>query len=244
MSQVDILAIFAHPDDLELLVGGTMAKLKSLGYATGALDVTRGEMGTRGTVEGRAVEAEEAAEILGLDIRDNLGLPDGHVFVTDVERTAMVRALRRLKPRLILTHQSGDTHPDHNHIATLVRECSRLVAMRKYDQETADDKIPPPIVAHNVFSRSVLPSFIIDISDFLEQKMDAIRAHRSQFFDPNSNEPETMLTSKTYLAEIENRSRYYGSLIGVAAGEPFFVCEALNVNDPFALLTQPMNLYS
>ena len=244
MSQVDILAVFAHPDDLELLVGGTMLKLKSLGYATGALDVTRGEMGTRGTVEGRAIEAEVAAKILGLDVRDNLGLPDGHVFVTDVERTAVVRALRRLKPRVILTHQTGDSHPDHDHISALVRECSRLVAMRNYDPETADDKIPPPIVAHNTFSRSVLPSFIVDISEFLYKKMDAIRAHRSQFFDPNSTEPETMLTSKTYLDEIENRSRYYGSLIGVAAGEPFFVREALNVADPFALLTQPMNLYS
>jgi bacillithiol biosynthesis deacetylase BshB1 len=244
MSQVDILAIFAHPDDLELSVGGTMLKLKSLGYRTGALDVTRGEMGTRGTVEGRAIEADTAAKILQLDLRDNLGLADGHVFVDDAARVAMVRALRRLKPRVILTHQSGDTHPDHDHIATLVRECSRLVAMRNYDPETGGEKIPPPIVAHNVFSRSVLPSFIVDISDFLEQKMDAIRAYRSQFHDPNSTEPETMLTGKTYLDEIENRSRYYGSLIGTAAGEPFFVREALNVDDPYVLLTRPMNLYS
>lgn len=244
MSQVDVLAVFAHPDDLELSVSGTMLKLKSLGYRTGALDVTCGEMGTRGTVEGRAIEAEEAAKILGLDVRDNLGLPDGHVFVTDIERTAMVRALRRLKPRVILTHQSGDTHPDHDHIATLVRECSRLVAMKNYDPDSAYDKIPPPVVAHNVFSRSVLPSFIVDVSEFLERKMDAIRAHRSQFFDPASTEPETMLTGKTYLDGIENRSKFYGSLIGVVAGEPFFVHEALNVADPFALLTRPMNLYS
>lgn len=244
MSQVDILAIFAHPDDLELSVGGTMLKLKDLGYRTGALDVTRGEMGTRGTVEGRAVEAENAAKILKLDIRDNLGLPDGHVFVTDDARVALVRALRRLKPRVILTHQENDSHADHDHIATLVRESSRLAAMRNYDPETGDEKIPPPIVAHNVFSRRVVPSFIVDISDFLDAKMDALRAHRSQFYDPNSSEPETMLTGKTYLDEIANRSRYYGSLIGVAAGEPFFVREMLNINDPFELLTRPMNLYS
>ena len=118
MSQVDILAIFAHPDDVELTVGGTMLKMKNLRYRTGALDVTRGEMGTRGTVDGHAAEAIEAAKILKLDIRDNLGLPDGHVFVTDVERTAMVKALRRLKPRVILTHQIGDPHPDHDHIRT------------------------------------------------------------------------------------------------------------------------------
>src|SRR6185436_19423717 len=100
-----------------LSVGGTLLKMKHLGYRTGALDVTRGEMGTRGTAEGRAVEAQTAAEILKLDVRENLGLPDGHVFVTDTERTAMVRALRRLKPKVILTHQTGDSHPDHDHIA-------------------------------------------------------------------------------------------------------------------------------
>ncbi len=244
MSTVDILAIFAHPDDLELSVGGTMLKLKHLGYRTGALDITRGEMGTRGTVEGRAVEAENAAKILKLDVRGNLGLADGHVFVTDDARVALVRALRRLKPRVILTHQENDSHADHDHIATLVRESSRLAAMQNYDPDTGTEKIPPPIVAHSVFSRRVIPSFIVDVSDFLETKMEALKAHRSQFYDPNSTEPETMLTGKTYLDEIANRSRYYGSLIGAAAGEPFFVREMLNINDPFELLTRPMNLYS
>lgn len=244
MAQVDILAVFAHPDDLELYVSGTMLKMKSLGYRTGALDVTRGEMGTRGTVEGRAVEAENAAKILKLDIRENLGLADGHVFVDDAARTAMVRALRRLKPKVILTHQSGDTHPDHDHIAKLVRECSRLVAMRNYDPETGDEKCPPPIVAHAVFSRRIVPSFIVDISDHLDERMEAIKAHRSQFYDPNSTEPETMLTGKSYLDDIESRARYFGQLIGVRAGEPFYVAEALNVHDPIELLTQPMNMYS
>lgn len=244
MTEVDVLAVFAHPDDLELSVGGTMLKLKALGYRTGALDVTRGEMGTRGTVEGRAAEAVKAAEILQLDIRENLGLRDGHVFIDEESRIAMTRAFRRHKPRIIITHQIGDSHPDHNNIAQLVRECSRLCAMRNFDAETGEERIKPPIVAHNVFSRSVQPSFIVDISEHLDGKIAAIRAHASQFFDPNSNEPETMLTGETYIDEIEYRSRYYGSLIGAAAGEPFFVREALNVGDPFALLTRPMNLYS
>ena len=244
MSQVDILAIFAHPDDVELTVGGTLLKMKHIGYRTGALDVTRGEMGTRGTPEGRAIEAGEAAKILKLDVRENLGLPDGHVFVTDVERTKMVQFLRRFKPKVILTHQIGDPHPDHDHIAQLVRESARLASMKRYDEETGSEKIAVPIVAHNTFSRRVEPSFIVDISDFLEQKMAAINAHKSQFYDPVSNEPETRLTSKNFLDELENRSRYFGSLIGVAAGEPFSVREALNVNDPIDLLTRPMNLYS
>ena len=244
MSEVDVLGIFAHPDDLELTVGGTMLKMKHLGYRTGALDVTAGEMGTRGTAHDRAVEAVEAAKILKLDIRENLGLPDGHVFVTDIERTAMVRALRRLKPRVILTHQIGDPHPDHDHIAQLVRESARLSSMKRYDEETGGEKIAVPMIAHNIFSRRTEPSFVVDISEFLETKMNAIRAHASQFYDPNSNEPETRLTSKHFLDELENRSRYFGSLIGVAAGEPFYVREALNVEDPVELLTRSMNLYS
>ncbi|MEO8648099.1 MAG: bacillithiol biosynthesis deacetylase BshB1 [Acidobacteriota bacterium] len=244
MSQVDILAIFAHPDDVELTVGGTLLKLKSLGRRTGVLDVTKGEMGTRGTAESREAECAKAAEILDLDHRENLGLPDGHVFADDASRTKLVRVLRRLKPKVILTHQDGDPHPDHNHIVQLVRESARLANMRRYDEASGGEKIAVPAIAHNIFSRRVRPSFIVDISDFLDQKMEAIRAHSSQFYDPNSTEPETRLTDKGFLDELEVRSRYFGSLIGVEAGEPFYVREALNVDDPYWLLTQPMNLYS
>ena len=244
MNEVEVLAIFAHPDDMELTVGGTLLKMKSLGYRTGALDITGGEMGTRGTPEGRAEEALEAAKILKLDLRENLGLADGHVFVDDESRTKLVRVLRRLKPKIILTHQADDPHPDHNHIAQLVREAARLASMRKYDEAFGLERTNVPIVAHNVFSRLTPPSFIVDVSEFLEQKMQSIKAHKSQFYNPDSNEPETRLTSEGFLSELENRSRYFGSLIGAAAGEPFYVREALNVEDPIALLTRPMNLYS
>ena len=244
MSEVDILAIFAHPDDVELAVGGTLLKMKSLGYKTAALDVTRGEMGTRGTMEGRAEEAREATRILKLDFRENLELPDGHVWLTEETRTKLVRVLRRLKPKVILTQQTDDPHPDHNHIAELVRESARLASMQKYDGDFRQPRIEVPTVAHNVFSRRVVPSFIVDISDFLAEKMEAIRAHASQFHNPNSSDLETRLSSEGFLDELENRSRYFGSLIGVKAGEPFYVREALNVEDPIALLTRPMNLYS
>ncbi|HEY0051080.1 MAG TPA: bacillithiol biosynthesis deacetylase BshB1 [Pyrinomonadaceae bacterium] len=244
MSEVDILAIFAHPDDMELAVGGTLLKMKSLGYKTGTLDVTRGEMGTRGTPEGRAGEALEAARILKLDVRENLQLPDGHVWVTEETRTKLVRVLRRLKPKLILTHQMDDPHPDHNHIAELVRESARLASMQKYDGDFGQQRIDVPTVAHNTFSRRITPTFIVDISDFLAEKMESIRAHASQFHNPKSGDLETRLSAKGFLDELENRSRYYGSLIGVKAGEPFYVREALNVEDPIALLTRPMNLYS
>ena len=244
MSEIDILAIFAHPDDLELTVGGTLLKMKSLGYKTGGLDITRGEMGTRGTPEQRAEEADDAARILKLDVRENLGLPDGHVFADDESRTKLVRVLRRLKPKIILTHQIGDPHPDHEHITQLVRESARLSSMKNYDGDFGRERIDVPKVAHNTFSLRVEPSFIVDISDFLEQKTEAIKAHRSQFYNPDSNEPETRLTDKNFIEQLENRSKYFGSLIGVAAGEPFYVREALNIEDPIELLTRKMNLYS
>jgi LmbE family N-acetylglucosaminyl deacetylase len=148
-----------------------------------------------------------------------------------------VRVLRRLQPKIILTHQTDDPHPDHNHIAQLVRESARLASMRKYDESFGQERIQVPMVAHNVFSRLIAPSFVVDVSEFLEQKMESIKAHKSQFHNPESNEPETRLTSTAFLDELENRSRYFGSLIGAAAGEPFYVREALNVEDPIALLS-------
>ena len=242
---VDVLAIFAHPDDLELSVAGTLLKLKKLGYKTGALDVTRGEMGTRGTMEGRAEEARAAAEIMKLDLRENLELADGHVWNDEPSRTKLVRALRRLQPKVIFTQQFNDPHPDHDHIADLVRESSRLCSLRNYDKETGEQAVrPAPIVAHTVFSRLVAPSFVVDVSEFADAKMQSIAAHRSQFYNPESKEPETRLTSENFLDQIRARMVYYGSLIGVDAGEPFYVREALNVEDPLALLTQPMNIYS
>jgi bacillithiol biosynthesis deacetylase BshB1 len=243
-TEIDVLAVFSHPDDAELSVAGTLLKLKHCGHRTGVLDMTRGEMGTRGTPEGRALEAEEAARVMKLDLRLNLDQPDGHVWLTEESRTAMVRVLRKLKPKLILTHNTDDPHPDHSNTARIVREGARLASMRKYDEETGLGAIKVPAIAHAVFSRLVVPSFIVDISDFLEGKMQAIKAHASQFYRIGPNEPETRLTDKSFLQMIEWRARYYGSMIGVGAGEPFYVREALNVEDPVALLTRPMNIYS
>jgi LmbE family N-acetylglucosaminyl deacetylase len=179
-----------------------------------------------------------------LDVRLNLEQPDGRVWLTEESRTAMVRVLRKLKPKIVLTHNTDDPHPDHAHTAQIVREGARLSSMRKYDEAENLGTIKVPIVAHTLHSRRVVPTFIVDISDFLEEKMNAIRAHASQFFRTDADEPETRLTHKMFLQQIEWRSHYFGSLIGVAAGEPFYVREALNVEDPIALLTRSMNIYS
>jgi bacillithiol biosynthesis deacetylase BshB1 len=243
-TQLDVLAIFSHPDDAELTAAGTLLKLKSLGYRTGVLDMTRGEMGTRGTAEQRAAEAAEAARIMRLDLRLNLAQPDGHVILTDEARTAMVRVLRETRPRVLLTSHWDDPHPDHAATARIVREAARLASMRRYDEEFGLEQIPMPMIAHAVYSRLVAPSFVVDVSEFLEEKMRAIRAHVSQFYREGAEEPETRISGKEFLSQLEYRMRYYGSLVNAAAGEAYYVREALNVEDPVALLTRPMNIYS
>jgi bacillithiol biosynthesis deacetylase BshB1 len=244
LNQLDVLAIFAHPDDAELSVSGTLLKIKAQGYRTGVLDMTRGEMGTRGTPEMREREAAEAARILKLDVRSNLGQPDGHVWPTEAARTAVVRVLRSHAPKVLLTTHWDDPHPDHANTCRIVREAARLATMARYDEESEQKAIAMPAVMHSLFSRQVVPSFIVDVSEFVEEKMAAIRAHASQFYRPESKEPVTRISDPGFLDQIEYRMRYFGSLIGVAAGEPFYVREALNVEDPVALLTRPMNIYS
>lgn len=244
IQDIDVLAVFAHPDDAELSVAGTLLKLKSLGYRTAVCDMTRGEMGTRGTPEIRAKEALDAASILKLDARLNLELPDGHIWLTEETRTAMVRVIRRHKPKVILTTHSDDPHPDHASTCRIVREGARLATMGRYDEDAGLRPVKIPAIMHSLFSRRVVPSFVVDVSDFVDEKMKAIRAHASQFYNANSSEPETRISARGFLQQIEVRMGYFGSLIGVDAGEAFFVREALNVADPVALLTQPMNIYS
>jgi bacillithiol biosynthesis deacetylase BshB1 len=251
--ELEVLAVFSHPDDAELSVSGTLLRLKSLGYRTGVLDMTRGEMGTRGTPEMRAEESVAAARIMKLDLRLNLGLPDGHIWLTEDARTAVVRVLRAHKPKVLLTTHWDDPHPDHANTCRIVREAARLATMARYDEKGeigepgGAGKRPParmPAIMHSLFSRHVVPSFIVDVSDFVDEKMAAIRAHASQFYQAESSEPVTRISEPGFLDQIELRMRYFGSLIGVAAGEPFYVREALNVDDPIALLTRPMNIYS
>jgi len=243
-TQLDVLAVFSHPDDAELSVAGTLLKLKSLGYRTGVCDWTRGEMGTRGTPDIRAQEALDAARIMKLDVRVNLEQPDGHVWPTEIARTAFVRVLRTHMPKVLLTTHEDDPHPDHANTSIIVRQAARLATMKRYDEESGLAPVPMPAIMHSLFSRRIVPSFVVDVSDFVEEKMNAIKAYSSQFYDEASREPATRISDRGFLAEIEYRMRYFGSLIGVSAGEPFYVREALNVNDPLALLTRPMNIYS
>ncbi|MDX6445724.1 MAG: N-acetylglucosamine malate deacetylase 1 [Blastocatellia bacterium] len=225
-------------------MAGTLLKLKALGYRTGVLDMTRGEMGTRGTPEIRAKEALEAARVLGLDARLNLEQPDARITFDEETRRAMVRVLRTRAPKVLFTSHWDDPHPDHAATSRIVREAARLGTMRHYDEETGLPAIKMPAIAHAVYSRLVVPSFIVDVSEFAEGRMKAIRAYASQFYSAASTEPATRISEPGFLRQVEDRMRYYGSMIGVEAGEAFYVREALNVEDPFALLIRPMNIYS
>jgi len=241
---LDVLAIAAHPDDVELSIGGTLIKLVQMSYKIGALDLTRGESGTRGAPEIRAAEAERAAQLLGLSVRENLDLGDARVWVSEESRVKLVRVLRRLRPRVVFTQFREDPHPDHAHTSQLVREACHVSGLAKYDQESGQDRWRPSCIAYFLFPRTVAPSFIVDISETSERKWEAIRAHASQFFNPQATEPQSRVSTRAFLSEIEARDRYFGALIGVEHGEAFFVREALNVEDPVALLTRRMNMYS
>ncbi len=245
--QLDVLAIAAHPDDVELSAGGTLIKLAGLGYRTGILDMTRGEAGTRGTPELRRQEAERAAELLGLAVRENLELPDAHIWLNEESRVRLVRAIRRLRPRVIFTQHWDDAHPDHAHTAQLVREAMHIAGLTKYDAEANQERWRPNCVAHFLFPRTVAPTFIVDICAEHERKWDAIRAHASQFHNPASpqnKEAQSRVSTPAFLREMEARDRYFGALINCEHGEAFYVREALNIADPVELLTRQMNLYS
>src|ERR1044072_8983285 len=242
-TQLDVLAVFSHPDDAELSVAGTLLKLKKLGYRTGVCDMTRGEMGTRGTPEIRAKEALDAARMMKLDVRLNLEQPDGHVQPTEVARTALVRVLRTHEPKVLITTHEDDPHPDHANTSIIVRQAARLATMKRYDEESGLAPVPMPAIMHSLFSRRIVPALVVDVSEFVDGKMSAIRSYGSQFYDAASKEPATRISKRGFLSEIEYRMRYFGSLIGVEAGEAFYVREALNDEEPLALPTRPLNIY-
>jgi bacillithiol biosynthesis deacetylase BshB1 len=227
--QLDILAFGAHPDDVELFAGGTLAKMAALGYSTGVADMTRGELGTRGTPARRKKEAARAAEILGLRIRENVGLKDGHVTVTAESRLKVIRILRRHRPRIVLTHYWDDKHPDHVHTSRLVAEAVHHSGLARV--KTGQDRYRPPVVLYFKLPRQFTPSFVVDVSDYNDQRRAAISAYGSQLFDPSSQEPMTRLSQPDFLHHVESVHSYYGSLIGTRVGEAFHIKEVLEIQD-------------
>ncbi len=222
--KLDILAIGAHPDDVELGCGATVAKEVAEGKVVGILDLTKGELGTRGTPKIRAMEAEAAAGVLGVVVRENLGLPDGFLENIKEYQLKIVEVLRKYQPDIVLCNAIDDRHPDHAKGSKLVSDACFLAGLRaiKTDIGFGEQKAWRPVnVYHYIQWKNIEPDFVVDVSEYIDVKENAIKAFKSQFYDPTSDEPESPITSKTFLESVTYRARDLGRLINVEYAEGF-----------------------
>lgn len=222
--QLDILAFGAHPDDVELSCGGTIAKEVSSGKKVGIVDLTRGELGTRGSADLRDREAKQAASILGVSIRENLGFRDGFFNNDEAHQLEIIKILRKYRPKVVLCNAQTDRHIDHGRAASLVHDACFLSGLLKI--ETVVDDMPqtpwrPSQLYHYMQWNNDPCDFVVDISEFIDKKMAAILAYASQFYDEKSKEPKTPISSQQFLDSIQNRAADLGRMIGVAYAEGF-----------------------
>ena len=231
MPTADLLALFAHPDDAELLVGGTLIKAVDHGHRVVAADLTRGELGSKGTPEVRAQEAAAAAEVMGLAARDNLGLPDGHLAATDAMRRVVVEAIRRYRPRTVITHYTVGRHPDHRMAAELVRDACFLAGLANYPAD--GDKHRPTKLLHAMSYRedAVRPTFVVDTSAQLERKLEAMRCFASQWSVETLQGGELHPTGQSLFDLVRTQDAHAGSRIRRPYGEPFWTLETVEVGD-------------
>lgn len=236
MPNLDLLAIFPHPDDAELTCGGTLHKAAKRGAAVGILDLARGEMASRGTPELRAGEASRAAQTLGVCVRENLGLPDTGIMNTPETRRLVALAIRRLRPQVVITTAPSPfgRHPDHRETAELVRDACFVAGLRRLDGDTPPHR--PRKVLHTITYREdyLKPTFVVDITDELEAKLDAIRCYASQF-DAVTQAGEVYPNGEPLLDIIRHHAAHYGSLIRTRYGEPFHTTETMRVDDVTSL---------
>lgn len=234
--KLDILAFGAHPDDIEISCAGMLISEVKKGRKVGLVDLTLGEMGTRGTPELRLKEAADAAQIIGASMRTNLKLPDTRFEINDASRARIIDLLRIHQPEIVITNAPSDRHPDHGRAASLVVESCFLAGLVKwqFDGIATEAWRPKAVYQYMQFYQHV-PNFTYDISAYIDLKMESIKAHRSQFWDPDSLEPETLIASKHFLDNIVSRASEYGLQAGFAFGEPFIALRTLGVDDIFSL---------
>ena len=231
--KLDILAFGAHPDDVELGCGGTVAKEVSKGKKVGIIDLTRGELGTRGSVDLRDQESKLASNVLGLELRENLNFKDGFFQNNESNQIEIIKVIRKYRPEIVLCNAEDDRHIDHPKAAELVSSACFLSGLRKI--ETVDNgknqiEWRPKNVYHYIQWKNSSPDFLVDISGFISIKLEAIKAYSSQFYDPNSNEPETPISTKNFIDNVINRSADLGRLIGVEHAEGFTSKKSLGIN--------------
>jgi bacillithiol biosynthesis deacetylase BshB1 len=236
---VDVLAIAAHRDDVELTCAGTLLRAADAGRRTGILDLTAGETGTRGSAELRAQEAERAAEVLGVTERRNAGLPDAHLQNTDQMRRVVVEHIRHFAPRVVILPYAVGRHPDHRRASELGRDACFLAGLKKYDAAGAAHRPFKILYALSYREDPVKPTFVVDITPQFERKMAAIRCYASQF-DGAKAAGEIFPTGQDLYSLVETQNAHYGSLIRTRYGEPFFTDETMAVDDVTALGVQSM----
>ena len=237
--KLDLLAIAAHPDDIELSCSATVAALTSNGKKVGILDLTEGELGTRGNKLIRQKEAAASSDILGLSVRENLHLPDGNIEVGRKNVLKLIQIIRKYKPSILLFPHWLERHPDHEHAHRLCREAwfySGLEKISTAHNGKKQEPFRPEKYFHFMQKYEFQPSFIVNVTPFYEIKKKSLHVFQSQFYNPQSSERETMLSSKTFLESIYARDKHYGSLINVEYGEPFFSIEPLGVQSLFSFL--------
>jgi bacillithiol biosynthesis deacetylase BshB1 len=242
MMKLDILAIAVHPDDVELGCSGTLLMEKMHGKKTGVLDLTRGELGTRGTAEIRMEEAARSAAVLQLDVRDNLGMADGFFRNDEAHQRLLIRSLRKYRPEIVLANALDDRHPDHGRAGHLITESCFLSGLRKVETVDADglpqEHWRPKYVFHFIQDRYDHPSFVYDITPVFEKKLESIRAYSSQFHSAEygKKEPQTYISTPEFLNAIIGRHQMFGKMIGVPYAEGFITQKMIGIRDFEALV--------
>lgn len=232
--KLKILAIGAHPDDIELSCAGTILKEIAAGAKVGILDLTQGELGTRGSAELRLEEANNSAEILGLSCRENLKFKDGFFENNEVHQVAIAKVLRKYQPDIVLSNAKHDRHPDHGRASKLISDACFYSGLRKIVTEydgVEQEPWRPKAIYNYIQDRFIIPDFVVDISPYVDQKIDAIKAFKSQFYNPASKEPESPLTMKNFFDFIKGRMADMGRYINVDYAEGFTVERPLGVNN-------------
>ena len=232
--KLDILAFGAHPDDVELGCSGTIAKEISLGKKVGIIDLTRGELGTRGSVEIRNSESAKASAILGISARENLDMRDGFFINDEQHQLKIIKMIRKYQPEIVLCNAIDDRHIDHGKGSKLVSDACFLSGLRMIETEINGEKQTawrPKVVYHYIQWKNLEPDFVVDISGFIDVKMESILAYSSQFYNPNTNEPESPISSKNFLDSVKYRAQDLGRITGVEYAEGFTTERYLAVNN-------------
>lgn len=239
--KLDILAFGVHPDDVELGCSGTLLAAIAEGKKVGVIDLTRGELGTRGSAETRKEEAARAAEILGIHVRENLGMADGFFQNDETNLRKVIEMIRKYQPGVILANAFDDRHPDHGRSAKLVADAAFLSGLRKIETFAGgqlQEVWKPAYVFHYIQDRLIAPSFVVDITAFMDKKMEAVLAYGTQFFNPDLNEPQTYISSSQFLETVKARALMMGKRIGVGYAEGYYTEKTPGISSFDAFIQQ------